>query len=37
MIHRGYNAVTDSEADAAIKHTVAAISMVEKCIETLIP
>ncbi|WP_138679309.1 hypothetical protein [Candidatus Accumulibacter phosphatis] len=37
VIHRGYNAVTDSEADAAIKHTVAAISMVEKCIETLIP
>ncbi|QLQ31483.1 MAG: hypothetical protein HZT40_07615 [Candidatus Thiothrix singaporensis] len=36
VIHRGYNVVTEGEADAAIKHTMTAISMVENCIQTLI-
>jgi hypothetical protein len=37
VIHRGYNAVTPVEADAAIKHTQAAIAMIEQCIATLTP
>lgn len=37
VIHRGYNAVTLTEADAAIKHTQAAIAMIEQCVATLTP
>lgn len=37
VIHEGYNAVTDGEADAAIKHTMAAISMIEGYCDNLIP
>lgn len=37
VIHRGYNAVTAAEADVAIQHTRAAMSMIDRCISTLIP
>jgi hypothetical protein len=37
VIHRGYNGVTTTEADASIKHTRAAIEMIDQCIVTLTP
>ena len=36
VIHRGYNAVTYTEAEESIKHTNAAIAMIEQFIATLI-
>jgi hypothetical protein len=36
VIHRGYNAVTAAEADAAIKSTCAAIAMVDQCVGSLV-
>lgn len=37
VIHRGYNAVTDAEADAAIKHTRIAMNFIDQCITDFIP
>lgn len=37
VIHRGFSGVTDVEADTAIKHTRAAMNMINQCIADLIP